>query len=454
MISNPTGTVADFMARLDYDDLPSSIRSRVLAIVIDALACAVLGRDGPETTRMERLAFNLSGAGTATVIGSPDRHSLAGAALVNGYQITAFNLCDVYRPAHYHMSPVVIPPAVTVAEQRHSSGKELLAAVAAGLETACRVGSAIDFETFREQGWHSPGIIGPFGGAAAAGRLYELNPDAMRNALGLAGSQSAGTMAHWGTPTIKFHQSRGALSGLISAILAVEGYSAGANVFADSKGGVLANYSNGGRPELLTDGLGERWELMNISLKRWPSGSGLQTTVTTLFDLIDQHDIEPEAVEEVRVTLPSHAYGAHAQMEWGDKFEAMLSARYITAVILHDRRCWVDQFDDDRRQDRAIDAFARDRVRVKEDPTLSSSAALTEISFRDGSILRDVREGPKGDPTDPLELDEVIDKYRDTSESSGGSQRALERLVSLAEIEDVAPVISLLRPDPVTPELE
>lgn len=48
-----------------------------------------------------------------------------------------------------------------------------------------------------------PGIVGPFGAAAAVGRLRGLSKLQMRNALGLAGSQSAGTWASWGTPTVK-----------------------------------------------------------------------------------------------------------------------------------------------------------------------------------------------------------------------------------------------------------
>src|SRR4029077_2725510 len=100
----------------------------------------------------------------------------------------------------------------------------LICAVAAGFETTVRVGLGTRYPAFRAKGWHSPGVIGPFGGAAAAGKLLGLDAERQRNGLGLAGSQSAGTFAHWGTPTIKFHQSRGALSGLLAAVLAGTGF--------------------------------------------------------------------------------------------------------------------------------------------------------------------------------------------------------------------------------------
>jgi 2-methylcitrate dehydratase PrpD len=443
MTTNPTESLATFLAGVDHDALPPEVRNRTVALLIDALACAILGRGGPETGRMEGLASDFGDRGDSTVIGSEQRSSVAGATLVNSYQITAFNLCDVYRPAHCHLSPLVVAPALAVAEQRHISGKQLLVALAAGFEAACRVGSALDFAAFRAEGWHSPGVIGPFGGAAAVGVIHGLDAVGMRNALGLAGSQSGGTMAQWGSPTIKFHQSRGALSGLLAGSLAAREYQAGDDVIAAEVGGILGIFSGGGTPSRLTSRLGEHWEMMNISLKRWPSGSGLQTTVSALFDLIAAHDVSPVDIEEVRVAIPVEAYRAHGIMAWDNNFKAMLSARYLTSVILHDRNCWTDQFEDTRRLDPDVDRFAREKVEVVADEALASSAARTEIELSDGSVLTDFREAPKGDPTDPLEISDVVAKYGEAADESTFME-TIDQLIDLDSVPDVSPLIHRL----------
>jgi 2-methylcitrate dehydratase PrpD len=443
MTTNPTESLATFLAGVDHDALPPEVRNRTVALLIDALACAILGRGGPETGRMEGLASDFGDRGDSTVIGSEQRSSVAGATLVNSYQITAFNLCDVYRPAHCHLSPLVVAPALAVAEQRHISGKQLLVALAAGFEAACRVGSALDFAAFRAEGWHSPGVIGPFGGAAAVGVIHGLDAVGMRNALGLAGSQSGGTMAQWGSPTIKFHQSRGALSGLLAGSLAAREYQAGDDVIAAEVGGILGIFSGGGTPSRLTSRLGEHWEMMNISLKRWPSGSGLQTTVSALFDLIAAHDVSPVDIEEVRVAIPVEAYKAHGIMAWDNNFKAMLSARYLTSVILHDRNCWTDQFEDTRRLDPDVDRFAREKVEVVADEALASSAARTEIELSDGSVLTDFREAPKGDPTDPLEISDVVAKYGEAADESTFME-TIDQLIDLDSVPDVSPLIHRL----------
>src|SRR6266436_7411752 len=101
---------------------------------------------------------------------------------------------------------------ISIAERDGLSGRDLLVAIAAGCEVTTRIGLGLDYPAFRAKGWHGPGVLGPFGAAAAVGRLRRFDADTMAKAFGLAGSQAAGTFAAWGTPTVKFHQCRGALS--------------------------------------------------------------------------------------------------------------------------------------------------------------------------------------------------------------------------------------------------
>src|SRR6185436_8144790 len=166
-----------------------------------------------------------------------------------------------------------------------------LVALAAGCETATRVGMGWDFPAARAKGWHGPGIIGPFGGAAAVGRLLGFDADTMARAYGLAGSQAGGTFAAWGTPTVKFHQCRGALSGLMAALLAREQFVATREFLTARDGGLYNTYSNGGTPEAAVARLGARWELEQIALRLWPCASGIQGVVTALFELVEEHGI-------------------------------------------------------------------------------------------------------------------------------------------------------------------
>jgi 2-methylcitrate dehydratase PrpD len=452
-VSTPTTELARFIANLEYDHLPAAIRERVKDIILDTLASAIAGRQGDESRQIRALATALGGSGEASVIGG-DQLSLAGATLLNGYLITAVTVCDVHRPTLCHTTPQVVPPALAIAERDGASGRALILAVAAGLETTVRVGLGTNYPAFRAKGWHSPGVIGPFGGAAATGKLLGLDAGRQRNAFGLAGSQSAGSFAHWGTPTIKFHQSRGALSGLLAGLLAQTGFLSSAEVLAHKDGGLFNAYSDGGQPDAVAAGLGSRWELEQIGLRLWPAASSIQSVITALFALIGAHDLKPARIASVRVGLSKTVYDMHGTLAWNDKFKALLSTPYVTAIVLHDRRCWLDQFEPGRFKDPAIDAFAREKVKVEIDPRVEGTGAVVEIRTADGAVHTDRRAAPKGDPSDPLSRAEIEDKLRTAAAGflhDGAVKRIIAIVGELEHLDNVRELLAALRAPSMKP---
>jgi len=447
MSTTPTAALANFVAGLEYDDLPPRIRERAKDILLDTLASAIAGRQGDETPQVRALAAALGASREATVIGG-EPLSLAGATLLNGYLITAVTVCDVHRPTLCHTTPQVVPPALAIAERNGASGRALIAAIVAGLETTVRIGLGTKYPAFRARGWHSPGVIGPFGGAAAAGKLLGLDAERQRHAFGLAGSQSAGTFAHWGTPTIKFHQSRGALSGLLAALLAEQGFTASADILAHKDGGLFNAYSDGGAPDAVTAELGSRWQLEQIALRLWPAASSIQTVITSLFALARAHDLTPARIASVRVGLSKTVYDMHGTLAWNDKFKALLSTPYVTSIVLHDQRCWLEQFEPRRYQDPTVDAFARERVKVEIDPQVESTGAAVEIRTVDGTVHTDRRAAPKGDPSDPLSRAEIEEKLR-TAAAGCMSTDAVKRITAmvgeLESLRDVRELTAALR---------
>lgn len=446
-MSTPTHDLVAFLTDLTYEMLPQRIRERVKDLTIDAIGNAIAGHAGAETAQVRALAQALGASTEATVLGD-GRLSVAGATLLNAYLITAVTVCDVHRPTLCHITPEVIPPALAIAEQVDASGRDLLVAIAAGLEAATRIGIGWNYAAARKRGWHAPGVIGPFGGATAAGKLRRLDAQRMRRAFGLAGSQAAGTFAAWGTPTVKFHQARGALSGLLAALLAEQGFIATEDFLTHPDGGLLTTYSDGGWPEAIVADLGTCWELENISLRLWPAATGLQQIITALLALIAAYDLRPADVARVRLGLPQVVYSMHGSIGWENTFRALLSPRYVTAVVLHERQCWLEQFAPRRLADPALDSFARERVEVTLDTSLPETGAVVEITTRDGRILAERRLVPKGHPDDPLTPEEVDAKFRLATAARlapANAERALDLLRRLERVERVSDLLTLLR---------
>jgi aconitate decarboxylase len=319
--------------------------------------------------------------------------------------------------------------------------------VAAGLEAVVRVGRGMRYPSMRARGWHSPGVIGLFGGAAAVASLLGFGARRFQNALSLAGTQSAGTFAHWGTPTIKFHQSRGALSGLLAGLLAEQGFSAGPEILTHDHGGLFDLYSDGGDPAAVVAGLGNEWALEAISLRLWPAASSIQSVVTAMLALIEKHDLHPEDVERIEVGLSKTVYDMHGILPWDNKFRALLSTPYVTGVVLHDRRCWFEQFRPERIGDPALDTFIRERIRVGIDAAVEGTGAIVTVHATGGRTLTDRRDHPRGDTADPLTRGEIVTKFRDCADGllePDATGRAIEMLIGLAGLPKVGDLCSLL----------
>src|SRR5204862_7252276 len=117
-------------------------------------------------------------------------------------------------------------------------------------------------------------------------------------------------------------------------------------------------------------------------------------------------------------------------LPWNDKFKALLSTPYVTSVVLHDRRCWLEQFEPRRYQDAAVGAFARERVKVEIDPRVEGTGAAVEIRPAEGAVHADRRAAPKGDPSDPLSRAEIEEKLRTAAAGLMGGD-AVRRIVAL-----------------------
>ena len=455
MSEEATGVLAQFAASLRYEDLPSSVKAYCKIVLLDTLACAIAGHLGEETSQIAALAAALGASEESSVIGG-ERLSLAGATVLNGFLITAVTMCDAHRATLTHVTPEVIPAAFAIAERDDLTGRDLLVAIAAGFEVTTRIGLGLDFPAFRVRGWHGPGVLGPFGAAAAVGRLLKFDADTMAKAFGLAGSQAAGTFAAWGTPTVKFHQCRGALSGLLAGLLAQQNFLATREFLTARDGGLYNTYCGGGKPEAAIADLGKRWELEQIALRLWPSASSIQGMNTALFDLIETHKIDPDEVARVRIALSQPTFDLHGKLpHYKGKFDALISGHYTAAVILHDQALTLDQFEPRRYDDPKLRRAAAEQVEIRADPALTGVQAVAEITLTDGSTLSARCDHPRGAPENPLspaQIETKLRTYGKTRLSEGQVENVIAAVSALEQIPSARELMSLLRQAPTHAE--
>ncbi|MEX2486277.1 MAG: MmgE/PrpD family protein [Nitriliruptoraceae bacterium] len=450
MGENVTEPLATFAAELTYDDLPVQTRDYVKKLLFDSVACALASSFSDEVPEIAGFARDIGAEGDSTVIGESETLSLIGASLLNAYLITAVTVCDVYSAAHVHVTPEIIPPTLAIAERDRASGRQLVTALAAGLESAVRVADGMNYPVARTRGWHMPGIVGPFGAAAGVGQIVGLDAGQMRNAFGLAGTQSAGTWASWGTPAVKFHQARGAVSGLLAGLLATHAFPASADILGHEDGGIYHAYAPEPKPEAVADGLGTRWALEGISLRLWPGGTPLQAALTALFEVKRaKPDLALDDISQVHMAIAPGVFDAHNRFVRPEgTFDALLSFHYAAAQVLSAGTFWMDDLEARRFLDPTLQAFMADRVTLEGVEGETPDSCELTITLTSGETLHADIDAATGHPRNPASIEELTEKFRRCADgrlSDTETDALIETLRNVEELDDVTELFAQLR---------
>jgi len=403
--------LAEFALGLEWTSLPDDVQAVATDLLLDALACAIAGYDAPARDAFAAVATRLSGPGEHLVINGGTA-SLSAAVMTNAWQTTALTMCDVYRPAMCHVTPVVVPALLAAAETSGCTRDEFLSAFVAAVEVTVRLCAAMRPDLYGGARWHAPGVIGPFGSATAAGLIAGLDAATLRSAWGLALLQSSGTFSAIGSPGVKFTQARAALAGVIAVEFARAGSGGSSVPFTHPDGGLFDAYGADDTGRVTRD-LGSMWEFFGISLRRWPAASSLQSVIEAVLDLRQGHD---GTVAELTIELPPQSYKLCAGMPWRTQLEALQSARWVAAVVWADSTCWVEQFAPASLTDAATADFASTRVIVVENSQLAQGATI--VSLSDGRSRR--VDSALGTPDRPLGRSGVLEKLT----SAAGAGRA------------------------------
>src|SRR5881392_3543756 len=219
-----TRTLAAQASAVTYEALPEPVRELARQCVLDYYGVALAGADDPLATILLDELAEAGGAAQASIIGHRAQLPALSAALVNGAIGHALDYDDVNLAMPGHPSVAILPGLIALAEERRSSGQEVIAAFVAGYEIACRIGMALRPGHY-DRGFHATGTVGAFGAAAACAHLLGLDAEATARALSIAGTQAAGLKSQFGTMCKPFHAGKASQNGLLAARLAARGFS-------------------------------------------------------------------------------------------------------------------------------------------------------------------------------------------------------------------------------------
>jgi len=446
--------IGNFVRGLSLDQVPPAVVEKARLVFLDTLGIALASSTMDFGLMVLNVAKKLGGAEDSRLIGTPVKVAGANAVIANATLAHGLDYDDTLEEAIVHTGCCAAITALAAGEELGASGRAVLEAAIAGTEVMCKIGLVAPGK-FHARGFHPTALCSTFGAAAAAGKIYGLDPHQWVDAFGLCGSQSSGIIEYLadGTWTKRLHPGWSAHGGMIATLLAKEGFRGPAKVFEGTHGFYHAFGGPDQYPFEKLAELGKEWETPRLAFKSYPCGSISHPYMDCALKLRQRHHPAPARIAEVVCRTaegPVHrlweplADKQRPVSSYGAKF----SLPYSIAVMLVRGKAGLAEFTDEAIRDREVLDLAA-KVRYVLDPTIDYPRHFSghvKIYLDDGTLLEENQPHPRGGYEDPLPPAEIEDKFRanarlavspDKAERILDSMRRLEQLQSIKALSDL-----------------
>jgi 2-methylcitrate dehydratase PrpD len=269
-----------------------------------------------------------------------------------------------------------LPTALGVGQVRGATGRDMLTAYVAGMETAIRIGAAAR-GIFHHIGFHATGLVAHFSSAVVAGKLMGLDGAALVSAQGITASTSSAVQVFLeeGAWTKRLHPAWGAVAGITAAVLAEHGFVGPTRAY-EGRFGFFETHVQAHLSEVdytrMTDGLGSEWTMLQTAVKPYPAchfAHGCAEAAIRLHQRfgLGQADIVRVVAAIPKDTLPIIAEPSVRKCRPANDYDAKFSAQFITAACLLRGRFGLTELTTEALQDPEILALAA-KVECVADP--------------------------------------------------------------------------------------
>jgi 2-methylcitrate dehydratase PrpD len=465
-----TAKFAQHVATLRYEDLPRALVDLVKQCVLDTLGVAIAASTlAPEARTLRDYVNEAGGKGVATVWGFGGKAPASSAVFINGSLGHMVDYDDV--GAGGHVSIVTIPVAFAIAERlRNISGRDFIAAIAAGTDLHTRLNSGIRIPDWTmTEGWFPTQLFGYLSGAATAAKLKRADAATIENAFGIAFTQMGGSRQMAVGEATHLRSMQAGFSGqgaVIAADLAERGI-VGSKEVLEGRYGLYKTYVRCDPDwDAVLGGLGTEFPLLELhGFKVWPACGYTRATNTAIKHLREKRALRADHVESITViggTGATQLLSEPLQAKRRPKLaiDGKYSIPFTSAVMMVKGNVTLRDYTEEGLHDPAVLAMADKvsyRVDASDDLPVGGHSALSrptvEIAMRDGKVHTHRPDGVPGDPRHPVS-DELLEaKFRDCVSFSAlpvpqeNVDRAIELIGNLEDLEDVTQILRLLVPD-------
>ena len=451
--------IAEFAVNLKYDDIPDDVIYEVKRYLYDSIGCAFGSMKTHDVNVILDIYREMGGSSESKVIGFGDELPAVNTALINSLMIRALDFNDIYWKDDPSHPSDIIPAALSTAEKMNSSMKDVIVAIVLAYEFEQRL-CLFAKPGVRERKWHHATLT-QFVSPIVAGKILGLTVDQMVNAIGISGCHNHTI----GCPTAgKLTMMKNTVdpmavqSGVFAALMAQKGYSGTEKVFEGKEGFMDAFIGWNAKDETLNptdmegrDGvsswawdvealvseLGKDYKILECGMKAFPTEALTHTHISCALNAMINNDLVYTDIKEIKVTAFAQAYDIlfdPTKYRPESRETADHSLPYCMAAAIVDKKITTDSFSDEKLKDPKIFEVID---KIKGEPSLefekmfpAKQPSKVVITTNDGQEYSEYLEYPKGDPREPMTMDDLENKFN----SLAGDSFNQDDLNSLKEL--------------------
>ena len=409
--------------------LTDSDTAQLHKLILDFFAAAYAGyRQNRAFNRaVERVTLTQGGPAESGVFLSDAKYPVRQAAFMNAVYGHGAELDDGNKKAAGHAGVHLIPAVFALAEKLNSSCRDVLIALARGYEAYIRISSAAQ-PGLVARGFHSTGMAGTLGCAAACASLYHLDAQGIEDAIALSTTLSGGLLSYGDSrPAIKpLNPGKAAENGVFAAMLANEGVQGPSEALEGPNGWfhavteqVAKDYLKGSDHLLLHE----------CYFKLYPSCRHTHCGIDAAIAL--HKNVKPCEIERINVFIYPNAIKLAGIKVPQNQDETKFSIQYTLARALLNGSYGIADMDVSQPDADTSELIEKTKLipdESMEDRAKGIRGTRVEVVKKDGTVLSEYVSVPKGDPENPLTTDDVIAKLK-TCASGMAEESVLAALV-------------------------
>ena len=452
-----TDIISEYLEKMKYDHLPKNVIEKAKICILDSIGCTL----GGSITNIGKIVINSPIAkenGLLTIFGHNKKTSLTSAVFINS---TLSNILDFDDTYNGHPGATIVPIALNLAEHINASGKDLITAVILAYEISIRIGTALRPLSDERKYIHGHGTWQTFGATTVASKILGLNTVETAHAFAVAGANAPvrscmkTVYGQTGPTMTKNNYGTASVVGLQSALLASSGFKGPRDIFDGDTGFwrmIGTSYSD--LHQTMSTALDKEYIILENTFKPYPCCRLIHSSIDAVLAAVKENDIDWSDIEKISIktisplTKPTFS----AQQSPENMIKGQFNAPYaLTCALRHIEP--LDWYKRENMLDMALLEFAN-RIEFEADPdadqlfkkdhgTMPATAVVHLKSGKDH-----VKEVviPRGDPRNPLTLEEFTSKFEGLANKVLDSEHKVMALIdTIMGLEKLENVIELTK---------